>query len=481
MGAASKRAKKVRTESEFDIARLMQRLRMPRYGQNTIDSWSLEAIYEARNEQQLGFFLRPSRMAEAMRTDDALFVAQQRRMAPRKSIPVQLQAAQGARGEAIAAEAEALFGANGVGLTEETIASIHACLVDHGVAFGCIDSTPRKDGSRIDLELRYYPIEYLRWDAVYRLFRAQADPNTVAEGDLQAAATPDFGYGYGASAAWLPVVHGDGRWVIFKNYDLQSFRQDAAILPAALVWARHAFAMNDWRQGSKSHGSPKLIGELPEGVPLQNEAGLTAEASAFIGLLRAMAEENSPFGIRPAGATIDLVTNNSTAWQVWAELIKDANGAASRIYLGTDGTVGPNPTAPGVDMAALFGVETSKVTGDLTCLARGIDTGLIRPWCAINFGDDKLAPTRHWMVPNNDAEKITDDYAKRTDAFYKALVDAKEAGLTLTPEYISSLANDYRVRVPGLAVPPAPAPVKEIKTDQNAQAQPTVETPAGQA
>ena len=95
MGAASKRARKVRVSKEFDLDRLNQRLRMPRYGQNTIDSWSLNAIYEARNEQQLGFFLRPARMAEAMRTDDALFVAQQRRMAPRKSIPVKLQAVQG--------------------------------------------------------------------------------------------------------------------------------------------------------------------------------------------------------------------------------------------------------------------------------------------------------------------------------------------------------------------------------------------------
>ena len=480
MGAASKRARKVRVSKEFDLDRLNQRLRMPRYGQNTIDSWSLNAIYEARNEQQLGFFLRPARMAEAMRTDDALFVAQQRRMAPRKSIPVNLQAVQGARGEAIAAEAEGSFGANGVGLTEETIASIHACLVDHGVAFGCIDSTPRKDGSRVDMELKYWPIEYIRWDQVYRLFRAQADPNTVAEGDLEVAGAQEFGYGYGASAAWLPVVHGDGRWVIFKNYDLQSFRQDAAILPAALVWARHAFAMNDWRQGSKSHGSPKVIGELPEGVPLQNDAGLTPEAMAFAELLRAIAVEDAPTGIQPAGSKINLITNSSTAWQVWAELIKNADKAAARIYLGTDGTLGTESTAPGVDMAALFGVETSKVTNDLTCLARGIDTGLIQPWCAINFGDSKLAPTRHWMMPNNDAEKITDDYSKRNDAYYKALVDAKEAGLTLTPEYISSLANDYRVRVPGLAVPPAPAPVKEIKTDQNAQAQPIVEAPAGQ-
>jgi hypothetical protein len=239
--------------------------------------------------------------------------------------------------------------------------------------------------------------------------------------------------------------------------------------------------MNDWRKGSKAHGSAKVIGELPEGVPLQNEAGLTPEANAFAGLLRSIASDDAPIGIRPAGSKTDFLTNNSTAWQVWAELIKNAEKAAARIYLGTDGTIGTESTAPGVDIGALFGVETAKITGDLTCLARGIDTGLIQPWCAINFGDSKLAPTRHWMIPNGDVEKISDDYAKRNDAFFKALVDAKEAGLTLTSDYIGNLADDYRVRSPGLATPPAPAPVKEINTDQNAQAQPIVEAPAGQA
>jgi hypothetical protein len=459
MGARSKRAKLVRKAEEFDLARLEALLRMPRDGRTTIDAWSLDEIYAAREEQMLGQFVRPSRMSEQMRTDDALFTAYQNRLAPQSCIPVEMQAAPGARGASIADEADALFGANGVAIHPSTIKSIHGCLVDHGVAFATAVATPRDDGSRVDFEIKYWPIEYVRWDPVFRVFKARADPNTVQPGDLHQDDAPETNYGF-VGGFWIPVVHGDGRWIIFSDYEIEPFRQNAAILPAALVWARHAFASRDWAQGSKAHGSAKVIGELPAGVPLQAAGGgISAEAAAFIGLLQDIARSNSPVGIRPAGSKTDFVVNTSTAWQVWSELVTNAEKAAARIYLGTDGTLGTQGGAPGVDIEQLFGVAKTKVRGDLEVISRGINTGLIAPWCAVNFGDSALAPTRRYILPNDEEEATTDAYSKRNDAFYKALVDAKQAGLTLTPGYISQLAGDYRVRVPDLASPPTAAPV----------------------
>ena len=457
MGAQSKRARRVRTEKEFDLPRLEAMLRMPRDGRNTIDAWSFSQIYEARTEQMLGQFVLPSRMAEQMRTDDALAVAYENRLAPQRCIPVKLQAAQGARGALVASEGEGLFGANGVGIHPDTIADIHGDLVNHGIAFGCNVATPREDGSRVDLEMRYWPIEYVRWDPVFRVFKARADPNTVQPGDIPESPYNEYGF---VGGFWIPIVHGDGRWVIFKKHDLEPFRKEAAILPAALVWARHAFASRDWARGSKAHGSAKVIGELPAGVPLQGMGGgMSAEAAAFVDLLRAIGSDDTPVGIRPAGSKTDFLTNNSTAWQVWAELVTNSEKAAARIYLGTDGTLGTQGGAPGVDITALFGVASTKVRGDLEAIERGIDTGVIEPWCAINFGDSKLAPKRKYIVPNDDEEAVTDDYAKRNAAFYAALVSAKNAGLTLTEPYIAQLAADYRVRVPVLATPPVPAAV----------------------
>ena len=459
MGAPSKKAKRVRVEKEFDLQRLEALLRLPRDGRNTIDAWCLEEIYAARSEQMLGQFVRPARMAEAMRCDDALFTAYSNRLAPQTCIPVELIPAKGARGMAIADEAEGLFGANGVGITPATIKNIHGCLVDHEIAFGCNVARPREDGSRVDIEMRYWPIEYIRWDPVFRVFRARADPNTVQPGDIPDEPSADgdsFGY---SGAYWIPVVHGDGRWVIFSNFEIEPFRH-ATLLPAALVWARHAFAARDWSRGSKAHGSAKVIGKMAEGVPLQNQGGgLSAEAAAFVALLQSIAQDNAPAGIIPAGSEVDFLTNNSTAWQVWSELMTNAEKAAARVYLGTDGTLGSQGGAPGVDIESLFGVAKTKVHGDLTCISRGIDTGVIEPWCAMNFGDSKLAPSRRYMVPSEEAQALTDNYAKRNDQFYKALVDAKQAGLVLTEPYIAKLAGDYRVRVPDLSSPPTAAPV----------------------
>lgn len=453
MGAASKRARRIRQQNEFDLTRLAERLRQPRDGRATINAWTLDDIFATREEQMIGQFIRPARMAEQMRTDDALFTAYQNRLAPQRCIPVKLEAAQGARGASICNEAEAQFGANGFALHPDTIANIHGCLVNHGVAFATVAATPREDGSRVDFEINYWPIEYVRWDPVFRVFKARAEPTSVQPGDVPDPATTQYGF---VGGYWLPVVHGDGRWIIFKGEEIDPFRGNAAILPSALVWARHAYANRDWSKGSVAHGNAKVIGELPEGIALQDAGGLTPEASAFLELLRAIGSADSPIGIRPAGSKTDFLTNNSTAWQVWSELVLSADKAAARIYLGTDGTLGTQGGAPGVDITALFGVSATKVRGDLEVIERAIDTGAIQPWTAINFGDSCLAPKRRYQIPNDDQEAVTDNYTKRVAAFYSALAVARTAGLTLTETYISELASDYNIRVPSMSAPITP-------------------------
>lgn len=455
MGAPSKRAKRVRTEKEFDVGRLEFMLKQPRDGRNTIDAWSLSSIYNARDEQMRGLFILPARMAEAMRTDEALAVPYWRRLAPQRSVPIGLKPAQGTRGLAIAGEAEALFGANGVGIHAETKSDIQGCLVNHGVAFANIVATPREDGSRVDMELKYWPIEYVQWDSVFRVFKARCDPNSVQPGDIPGS-LGEYGF---VGGYWLPIIHGDGRWVIFKKNDIDPFRHEAALLPAALVWARHAFAARDWSRGSKAHGSAKVLGELPEGVPLQDAAGnLTPEALAFVALMQSVATDDAPAGLRPAGSKVDFLTNTSMAWQVWSELVNNSERSGERIYTGTDAALGAKGGAPGVDIEALFGVAETLISSDLTCISRGINTGLIQPWCAINFGDSSLAPEHQYLMPNKEKQANSDAYEKRNAAFYASLVAARQAGITLTNEYVVAAAKDYNVRAPAMSAPIAPPP-----------------------
>ncbi len=426
MGAPSKRAKRVRQASEFDLMRLALEVNPPRMSPSVF-AWSLDDIRSARDEQMRGYFRRPARLAESMRTDDALFVAKANRLAPQRCIEVAVVPSKGARAAGVANEADALYGPKGIGISPETVADIHGCLVDHGISFGVNVATPREDGSRVDLSLKAWPIEYVRWDPVDLAFKTR-----IEDGFEET------------------IVHGDGRWVVFCRNEIEPFKH-GAILPAALVWARHAFAIRDWAKGSVAHGNAKVIGEMPEGVPLQQDGAPTPEAAAMLDLLRAISSSDSPVGIRPSGSKTDFVVNTSTAWQVFSELVQNAEKAAARIYLGTDGTLGSQGGAPGVDIQALFGVAATIVEGDLEALEKGFKTGTIEPWTALNFGDSTLAPTRRYLLPDADEDARKASLASRSAAFYADLKGAREAGLPITQELVDGLAADYRVRAPRVA------------------------------
>lgn len=430
MGAPSKRARKIRTVDEFDVRALVARLLAAPRVASSAYAWSLDDIAAARNEQMAGRFRRPVRLAESMRTDDALFVARKNRLAPLRCLGVEIVPAKGARGAPIAGEGEALFGQRGIGVTTETLLDIGGALVDHGVAIGFNTWTTRPDGSRVDVAMSAWPMEFVRWDEQARAYKAQLE-NGVEE----------------------TIVHGDGRWVVFAETELTPFKH-GALLPAALVWARHAFPLRDWSKGSVAHGSAKAYGEMPPNVPIRDKDGeLTAEAAGFLALIEDMIRSDSPAGLLPAGAKMNFVANGSTAWQVWQELVDNAEKAAARIYLGTDGTLGAQGGAPGVDISALFGVASTKVQGDVETLERCLLTGVIEPWCAVNFGDSTLAPQRKYQLPDPDEDARHKSVSDRRAFFYADISAARANGFEVTKEYVAALAEKYELDpVPALPV-----------------------------
>lgn len=464
--AASKKARVVRERREFDLEDLASIVRAP-FQNAAAYSWSIEQIVAAREQQLAGRFRLPARLAESFGTDDALFTARQVRLAPVQGLDVQLAAGRGPKGDKIADEADALFGAKGIAITSDTISTIRKHLVDHGVAFAAITWTPRPDGSRLDPVLNAWPIEFVWWHEVARCYvtqvrRLDADPDPVA-GQLVAP--------LGSTHPLEPIVHGNGRWIIFQKEEVLPHRGDAALLSAALVWARHAFALRDWAKGSAAHGNPKVIGELPAETALTDEAGdLTAEAAAFLQLVQAVASQDQPVGIKPAGSKLEYLTNTSGAWEVWVKLAEVAERAAARIYLGTDGVLGAQGGAPGVDISELLGVASGKIQSDLEAVERGLQSGLVNVWAALNFGDDKSAPTRSYVFPDPDLARVREDFAKRNAAFLADLQAYRAAGCVLTQEFVDRIAEQHGVpspqllaqpAAPGASDPVAPAPTAE--------------------
>ncbi len=453
LGAATKRARKIRTEDEFAFGKWAAAIALPPEA-TSVYSWSLSEIWAARDQQLRGNFAQPARLAASMRTDDALSVARANRLAPRRCLKAEMIAAnETSRAKTIADESEGQYGEKGIAISEGTLADIHGALVDHGIAFAYNIWTPRDDGTRVDVEIRYFPIEHVRWDDHERVYKARVAPEFSA-----------------LAFSELVITHGDGRWIIFSAFDHKPFAQEAAILAGSLVWARHAFAVRDWAKSSVAHGSAKVIGEMPEGVALQTKDGLTPEAMAMAELLRAIATSDAPVGLRPSGAKTEFLTNNSSAWQIFVELTNNAEKAAARIYLGTDGTLGAQGGAPGVDVAALFGVASTKVQGDLGTIERCIGEGSVHVWTAINFGDSTLAPSRHYLLPDADADAARASVGTRRQAFYADLAQARANGFVIDQDFVADLAAQYDIDPPKL--PEGPAATVDPNYNPNANQAP---------
>jgi hypothetical protein len=448
MPAASKRAKKVRAASEFDVMRLAAALRAPKVNSGAF-AWTLEQVKTARDAQLCGQFKLPAQLAAAMRTDDACFVAYQNRLAPQRGLPVKLVAPnESARAKRVLDEAEALYGCKGVGVSAGALESINGDLANHGVAFGINYDTPRLDGSRIDVEHHHWPIEWVSWNAVRREYMTQIDPGTGSEGDHA-----------GQFGSLVPITHGDGRWVIYQKHENEPWRQEACVLAAALVWADHAYGRRDRSKAATSMGSEKWVGTMPEGIALQVEGGaLSDDAEAMMILLEAVASLDNPIGILPSGAKVDRMVNTSSAWQIFKEILDGNASAAQRIYLGQDAMLGVQSQGPGVDAAALWGVRDDIVEGDLAALERGFYEGVIQPWCAVNFGDSTLAPWRKYLLPDADEDARHAALATRTAAFFDAIKQTKEQGFDASQSYVDALALDFGVKAPLLPMESNKAP-----------------------
>jgi hypothetical protein len=467
--AKSKRARVVRQGSEFDLRALQSMMRAP-LTNSLAYSWSLEQIVAARNAQMQGQFHLAAMLAKSFNTDDALFTARSVRLAPVQSLGVKVVAGTGPKSEQIRDEGDALFGEKGIAFSRATENTLRCHIVDHGVAFGAISWSPRADGSRWDPVLNAWPMEHVKWDALAGCYVTRIDPTSAPEMIMERQ--PDGSWARSTTSPMTtmglePIIHGNGRWVVFaKSELLPHCSADATLLPAALVWPCHAFANRDWRKGSASHGNVKVVGELDENTALTDKDGNpTAEATAFMALLADLASQDMPYGIRPAKSKTDLLANPSNMWQVFAELAKESAKAAARIYLGSDGILGAQGGAPGVDITALFGVHMVKIQSDMQCIGDGLQSGLINVWAAINWGDDKQAPGRAYIFPDPDKSEVQKNFSEQNAAFLAALKAAKDAGFALTTEYVGCLAEKYGVPVPPLVaaptpgvLPPAPTP-----------------------
>lgn len=414
---------KDKTRSAAEFARMVEH-RAPR-PQQTSTCWSLEQIRAARDAQLRGDFKLPVQLARIIGSDDAIFTARRNRAAPQSSLATRWVAANGARGERVAAKA-----AKSVHLSRKVLHSIAVTLADHGIAIGYNDHEPNADGTRVDFRLRCWPLEHVKWNPSTRCLETAVD-----------------------GGERVPIVHGDGTWTVFSAYEHEPWAHEAALLPAAFVWGIHANGLTDWAAGSLSHGQAKIVGELPGGVALLNGDGtLTPEAAAFLSMMQNVVSGNGPAAIRPPGSKTEFLANGSTAWQVFSELVSNREKAAARIYLGTDAILGSVGGAPGVDIAALFAMATTIIQGDLEVIETGLRTGVLEPWCAVNEGTSAYAPSLRYNQPDPDAQRVSAENSQKREAFHGEIERLKKGGFLIDQSVVDAVAADLGLdRAPRLA------------------------------
>lgn len=383
-------------------------------------SWELEAIRAARDEQLRGQFKTPVALADMLRTDDALFNAWRNRIAPLDAIKSHIEPAD----ETTRSQACAKKASESISISRTVMKGIVSTLVDHGIAIGLVVQTPNDDGTRVDMTLFEWPLEHVYWDNSRSTIMTRV-----------------------RDAMPVEIVHGDGQWIVFRKFRDRPWAKDACLLPAAFIWAAHAGAISDWAGATASHGSPKLLGEMPPSVAIQGDkAGtLSAEAQGYLDSLTNLATGASPAGLRPNGAKSELLFNGSSAWQVFHELVTNREKAATRVYLGTDATLGSVGGAPGVDISELFKVATTILQGDFDALEEGLASGLFEPWAAINFGDSRYAPALEYDLPDTDAARLAEEESAKLEKLTNAIKSLRDQQLTVDQNVVDTLAAKFGV------------------------------------
>jgi hypothetical protein len=395
----------------------------PRRAQGGGYTWTLEAIRAARDAQLRGVFDQPVRMAEAFRTNDALFTAYQARVATQSAIRLLWQPADSDSGRAACERAKRLVQA-----PQHARESILGTLANHGIAIGYVLQSTLDDpehGPSTSMLLTEWPLEHVRYNPSTCTLETRTRENGT-----------------------VTITHGDGRWIVFRKFGVAPWTQDACVLPGALLWAAHGGAISDWAGASFSHGQPKVIGTLREGVTLGDGQTLTPEAQALLNVITALVSGESGAGVIPAGSKAELLFNGSTAWQVFDRLGTNREKAAMRIYLGTDAALGSQGGAPGVDIASLFNVASTRIQGDLEALERGFREGMIEPWARMHGVSAEDTPELAYAMPDADGERRSAQEAAAVERLGAMIETLKKAGLDVTQDTIDAL-----VRVLGVSVP----------------------------
>jgi hypothetical protein len=238
----------------------------------------------------------------------------------------------------------------------------------------------------------------------------------------------------------VPINHGDGKWTVLRTTELHPW-ESGALVALALPVASRGHNIIDRAASGQAVGHPKLHASLPERVAVNSPEGKGLEASVAT-LWRGLRHI-----VTINGTKLDKIEFAGNGWQIFRDGPKLDK---SDIFLALTGQDGSAANEGGSYTKALIleGVLFAWVEADTIAGAYGYTQGILRPWAAINEGNESAAPAIRWPLPDLKQQAILEALMKRHKEFAGVVQAYKGAGFKITPEWVQRTAASMGLTVP---------------------------------
>jgi hypothetical protein len=390
----------------------------------SLSSWDVQRIRVARDEHALGIFSTSALLADAMLTDARIAAGLMQRLGPLLGIPRLVEGGPRWNGkgltETVRAEAEQMFAPESPAAPPGTLAAgfVSTCMM----GFAIIQNVwrPRKDGSRIDIEARPWPLQLSNWNEALRRYQVSTTEGLIT------------------------VEPNDGKWMVIEPRGPRSFLF-GALRALALVWADRAYAQRDRSNHSAAHGSMSIVGTLPAGIATDSPEG-----QAFRKAVQMLQRARSGL-VKTNGTLVETFEPKTLAWQIFGQIVNSTN---SDIMLELTGITEGSVYKP---ISQLDGVRYGLVRDELGAAAAIYNEGFLKPWALLNFGDEDAVPRFSWAIPDPREQERLDALGRRYAAFYETIEGLVKAGFDVTQDVADRIAERFGVEAPKLKPPKAAA------------------------
>lgn len=185
----------------------------------------------------------------------------------------------------------------------------------------------------------------------------------------------------------IPIVPGDGRWILFTPYGSRRPWASALYTKLAIPWLLKRFSLEDRANHSETLGSPIWVGTASQG-------STEKQRSKFLSQLRSLGKSGKV--VLPNGWDFNLRESTSKSWEIYTEQVKWAN---EEFAIGIAGQLVTTEGTSGFSNGSIF----ENIKGDYIRLDGQRLSGCIREqglehWARLNYGQRKDAPWPQWAT-----------------------------------------------------------------------------------